>query len=432
MPPLMRADRLWWPLLAIVVGSLAVSSAIAQDVAASGDGSAAAAADWEVIAGFLVLLSPVVVIVLLVRALRRRGRRLAALAQARTAAEAALPRAFEQRELDGSVYWVSFTPERIGAQPSSLIFAASTASGFHLYLRRERLDDRLGKWLGVAREFQTGKADFDARWYFDCTIAPELGQWLRDPETLALLEALMRTGFTGLWHGRDGLCVEWAGYKAQEDAWPDDASVAALCALASRMPPGESGPEPPQRDKKIVLAMVLLGIVALSFMGDPYPLVHADALWNWMWVFGLSGAALFAALAGAALRGYARSHHDAAYLAMFGLFACMIGSHGLLTYLNGAYDHSPARVHQTQVIRWVEDQQSNARRSGNTTTTVYRLTVRDWHGGDPVDLRVDRQSFERVRQGVREVEIRTRPGWLGAEWLVGYRVPVPPPEDRSG
>lgn len=338
-----------------------------------------------------------------------------------------LPPHFEGRELKGSPYGVALF-HRGNGNPATLSYGANTLSGLDLHIRRETAFDRLGKRLGIAREFQTGNPIFDARWYLECNIGAELGEWLKREETQHLIKEVTRVGFDVIWHDRGWLQADWLGFDANRNRWPPDAAIAALCRLASSMPAGESKPEPERMRlaTKLPLACGLLALIVFHFTGTQYPSVRGGEPWPQIFAVGLIGAGLFAALAGGMLRGRAGSHLEWRPMALAGLVANLIGSFGLMTTINGAGDTSPAIVRQEPVIDFRIERGSSPR--GVSQSDSYWITVRDWKDGGELHMTIDRDTFARVERGARLLEITTHAGRLGVEWTSGFRLLVPPPE----
>jgi hypothetical protein len=88
---------------------------------------------------------------------------------------------------------------------------------------------------------------------------------------------------------------------------------------------------------------------------------------------------------------------------------------GIETFLNGWLDSSPPTPHTVAVLdKYI---------STSNKTTEYFLVLDSWRPGRQTEkLEVSSWAYQRVVLNETEVTIETKPGHLGFEWRVSYRV----------
>jgi hypothetical protein len=115
------------------------------------------------------------------------------------------------------------------------------------------------------------------------------------------------------------------------------------------------------------------------------------------------------------LRGPSIAHDRWGRLMGWGALLLGAGSAGLVAAANGLADESPRVVRNELVI----DQHVSRGRHG----TSYYATVRDWdRPANRLDFSVSFAEHAAIRPGRSRLELTTRRGRLGIEWLRSKRV----------
>lgn len=93
----------------------------------------------------------------------------------------------------------------------------------------------------------------------------------------------------------------------------------------------------------------------------------------------------------------------------FPLFLSFVGL-GLL--LNGALDNSSVKTHQSTIIY---------KEVINARTTSWKLHIEDWGESNRVVYLFVNPDFYETHLAGTEIEVKTKDGFLGYEWLIGYK-----------
>lgn len=85
----------------------------------------------------------------------------------------------------------------------------------------------------------------------------------------------------------------------------------------------------------------------------------------------------------------------------------------LVQLINGVLDGSSGRVHRVAV--------HGHRQFQHRAYNEYRVVVQSWRKPGSVEtLRVSRHFYDAVKSGARQVDVTTKEGYLGIEWVDGF------------
>jgi hypothetical protein len=287
-----------------------------------------------------------------------------------------------------------------------------------LLLRAENRADRLGKWLGINREVQTGDPPFDARIYLE-SEAPEraIRQVLRDWRVRESVLACLEGGATAVALGKDGELEVTVQTPREEQVTP--AGLVALGELLSRV----AETLPPLRplapgSRRASMGATLTKCIMVGSLLAALACLLATARWDTVdhalqWRSALGGLVLWGLcipLLIRVLRGRSTSFRDLG-LSVFCLsFGLPTGSAALLLFINCGLDFSEPTLQRTRVTGKREVRQKSS--------SNYYVHLSSWSPGmEDVSLPVNRSTHNMLRKG-QPLMALTRPGLLGKEWVL--------------
>lgn len=306
----------------------------------------------------------------------------------------------------------------------------SAPTEFNFVARKERLHDRLFKWIGISVEMQVDAPEFDTTLYLE-SDARAIGTLLRDRPALrrAILNAFSYAADNKLRRMRlqcayGRVWLEFRTADAKMLPATAQALVPDLCEFADGLHLCQSQADD-VHDPFVWRAALLLSISTATLVYGVIGLAHANmgrtdiieqARLFWRVVpLGMVLSILFLLLILGWLGRSSRTHLVLLEAALVGSAGFVLSTFGLAREANVDFDQRPAQVHVMNDIH--TEQRTTIGRNGRQRHYFYVYTA-DWRPGrsDPLRLEIDRSSFERLGE-TRMVTIRTRPGALGFEWV---------------
>jgi hypothetical protein len=329
------------------------------------------------------------------------------------------------RTVDGVSYTVLFTPEVRDKQgklkaPSSLRISITVPTEGEFHLLPEGSWDRFGKALGIAQEIVTEDAEFDRRCYIRSDTPAFASAYLSDPmKRLAILD-LQRLGFPEVHLENGELAIMRTGLnprRAKSVHLVEEAAV-RLVILSRNLPP--SDPELLRKvgTRRIVGQWILWLFLLLSALSLIVGII-SNPLDERKWIvtsFLLAGVALplFAVLSALLLRGTSTSHLAWLDLMIGAVFLLPLGSCGTVATVNRVADDAPPQIHQPLIVH---------KYTGGRRTTSYYVQCHSWRRpGEMETFAVSASVYAAIVENRSHLEVVTRPGALGIEWLVSWRV----------
>jgi hypothetical protein len=330
---------------------------------------------------------------------------------------------FQYKDLD--FFYRKFSGSR-NRPPYFSVSVVCQGTGGGFGISKEGGVERFFKGVGVTREVQTPEEEFNRRFF----IASDTPQFAQDYFVSAEKREAMRQLFDGkastVTYGDQRVTVTWKGSSAHTDGIAAIKSTAgALAVLAKDIPacpdPASSaGTESGVSSNRVWMTglaagSLVAGLVSVVWTSAGYPVYDAWQLFLFSLKFSLPALAVFLYFAVLTLAGTSRSHKDilrTGFLALAGFL--MLGC-GLTGLYNGMKDTSPPAGHTVSIL------DKRIYKSKNSRT--YKLIVQSWRPGNAIeDLPTNRGTFQRVVPGKHKVVVYTRPGKLGFEWFVTYRL----------
>jgi len=311
--------------------------------------------------------------------------------------------------------------------PSFSVFLECGATGGDFEVTGESGFDRFFKQIGVTREVQTGDEAFDQRFY----IASDAPLFAREcfnlPERREAARRLFEKNAAKIAHRGNVLSVLWKGRSSHtEGASNLKETVEILAVLAQDLPqnrevlsPAGTGEGVCSSYRAWVIGLaagsLATGLISVIWASSSYPVFDAGELFLFTLKFSLPALAVFLYFAVTTLAGNSRSHRDILLAGFLALAGSLLLGCGIAGLYNGMNDISAPEGHTTMIV------DKHIHRSKNSKT--YKLIVRSWRQGHTIeDLTTNSRNYSKVVPGKDRAVVYTKPGKLGFEWLVSYRL----------
>lgn len=324
----------------------------------------------------------------------------------------------ESRRLGTTNYEVFYQTPIAGknGRPSILFVRIPVAAPTTLHFTAETWLDRLGKFLRIARETQTGDPAFDDAVYVRAPSEEYASQFLADPDKRVGVALLLKSGFGDVRLNGDTIEAAWTNFdptKHDREGLAEEAA-GALRVLASRLPVVGDDFQPPT-DLSFI-AYVALWVVTGFFAATGvalflYPPIRGGDLFR----AGLEAFAweflLLAVLSAALLRGTSVSHDRWFLLVGIGFFLIGLGSFGSLAAGNALLDTKP---HEERVAPIINKRLSRSNRGG----TTYYAIVQSWDKpGETVEFTVSFSDYNQITPGRSRMLLGIGQGRFGVPWV---------------
>ena len=289
-----------------------------------------------------------------------------------------------------------------------------------MLLRPENRTDRLGKRLGLNREFRAGDSEFDEAVYVESGLPDEvLDRALAGEQFRLAVQLILKAGAKRLEANQKGLRIRLQGKPLNDLDMPHCIEFMDGLALAlSGLPRFEAGTLPPERKTPgiplIVAASVwiLLSGIGLGIAASNYEPLDAAPFGAGL-LAGLVVLAVLIPFLGRHLAGFSNSFRRFLIVVGLLLVGLPLSGMGLVLGLNGMLDASPAVIHSATVLRRYTTRNKNS--------TSYHMELQSWRGGEPyIHLHVPFWLYQSRPEGT-QVQLSTQAGYFGWEWVVSYQ-----------
>jgi hypothetical protein len=333
-----------------------------------------------------------------------------------------LPDVNESRYLDGLFFEVFYqTPvQGKNGRPSMLVVRLPLPAPATLSFKPESWWDRRGKGLGIAREHQTGDAEFDDAIYVRGPSEEYAAAFLADPLKRNAIVALVRSGFREVRLTGADVEAVWTGFDPNKHDRPGlaDDAARALEALAGSLPADD--PAYAAAGDRTWPWFILLWVLAGLFAASAACLYFFPPLRGWdLFLAALPTFALdyflFGALAALLLRGTSISHDRWGLLMFWGLFLIGAGSFGSFAAVNALTDSAPLDERMVPV--------ANRRMASGRHGKSYYAVVAAWdRPGESLEFSISSSEYDRIVVGRSRLHVFVGPGRFGIPWVKSHRL----------
>lgn len=291
-------------------------------------------------------------------------------------------------------------------------------------IRTRSAADARGIRLGLNRDLRTGDPALDTSLYIASDApAEELATLLASPELRRELVHRVHTegGVLDLSATKDGNAALTLTVPIPADEpFPiarRNALAEALASIASQLPTFHTSkrPSPSAWAEGCLVLGALSPIVAV--IGMAAVLTRWPIFASGDYYFAAAVPGIVAAFAAYPVmfffsRGLAHGWFNFKVFAVLAVLAGPFAGVTACTFVNCAFDDGPTSTHDVEILRTLTQYNS---KSGTTRTAI----LRSWIPGHDTEEMSGSSGIFAASEG-NHVVLRTRPGVLGAEWLVGF------------
>ncbi len=247
-----------------------------------------------------------------------------------------LANASETREKDGREYEVHYVTPVKGknGRPSSLHVRVPCLTPTKMEFHQENWFDRFSKSIGIAREYQSGDADFDSDIYVRCPSEAYAELYLADADRRAAVLAIRKLGFRDVQLTGSQAVAFWPGFDPSKHDHPELVSAASdlLAVLAKDVPAEDpdNAAERGDRRKSMLtfLWFIMIGYACTMFFLIPFTPVYAgDLLYTAAPIF-IGGYVFFGWMAAFLIGGTSNAHDRWGTLMVVGFLLQSAGFEG--------------------------------------------------------------------------------------------------------
>ena len=158
-----------------------------------------------------------------------------------------------------------------------------------------------------------------------------------------------------------------------------------------------------------------MGLAGLIWGNVSYPPLDAFLIFKDSLGYSVPAFVLFSAVSIIFLKGRSSSHVDLLINLCIAVFGIPMSTYSGMLVSNGYLDEAPASYHEVVAI------DKYYTRSKNSTT--YHVKLQSWRENHAVEkIKVNKHGYDQIYRGRTMIGITTRPGYLGYEWLVAYKL----------
>ncbi|MCK4760952.1 MAG: hypothetical protein KAW12_02045 [Candidatus Aminicenantes bacterium] len=314
-------------------------------------------------------------------------------------------------------------------RPSSLEVVVDCSSPGSFKITKEIWLDRFFKKLGLCCEISTGDEAFDKKFFITTNTVNFTGLFFSSAQKRSLMNEIYDKGFKEISHDGKVMRAKISPFSPGKNFDMNlIREIAALLGqLAKNMP---AAPAPRSFDKtgwkaKRIIAFAvpvflqIIGVIAIfTGLTDYKPLDGFKFALSTL-KFSIPIMIIYLWLPMRLLKGRSSSHREFLIVVFISLVAFISAGGGFSMLLNGKLDKAALVDHHTVVV---SKDYSIARRGSK----IYYFRVNSWREGVDIEsFRIPYRDYRKVVPGKTEVTITTKPGWLGYEWLVHYKLHSP-------
>jgi hypothetical protein len=327
-----------------------------------------------------------------------------------------LPDQFESRSVSGISYEVHYQTPVTGknGRPSKLLIRVSASSPTTLRFLPESLLDRLGKFLRIASEVQTGDAEFDNAIYIRGLDDEYVSEFLAHADVRRSILTLFSENFREVRLTGEHCEAEWVSFVPEKNDRPGlcDEVAVVLAKMSQRRPTTAFVARPRDTSYRwcVILWVFLIAFAATAASLFVFPPLRGwdlfkAGLGDFGWYYGM-----FLLLAAILLRGTSISHDRWFPLAFFGFFLIAIGTFGAMEAINALGDHHPF----DNRIAIVTSKRSSSGKHG----TNYHVSVAAWdRKNEHIEFSVNSHDYHRIVPHRSKMHLQIGRGRLGIPWI---------------
>ena len=325
---------------------------------------------------------------------------------------------------EGLDYYYQYYPGSKN-QPSYFKVGVSCFSRGEFQLTRENPGDRFFRNLGICCEIQTGDPAFDREFYIQTDHVAFASAYFAQEDKRRTAEELFRMGFNKITHNGRILEVYQSPYSLSDRLNEEFilATVSPIKTLIKNIPqdfPQDymAGIPSWKMRRHICYGIGILSLAAgfflLVFSSSSYKPLDEWDVFVFSLKYSLPSFVLVMMVVVQLIKGRSSSHRELLTIFFICLFGVPMTVDGAVTVMNGYGDTASVRGHRCRIIdRYTTHSKSS---------TYYYIQVESWRKERTREtLDVPSSVYDRAFPG-KIMDISTKPGRYGFEWLVGYHL----------
>ena len=324
---------------------------------------------------------------------------------------------------EGVAYEYNYNP---GSQKKPSIFTVSILvnTPCALAVSRETGVDRFFKNRGFAVEVQTGDRPFDNDYYIDCDVPKYASRLLTDTHRRRAIQDIFESGYNHLQFDGTKLIarVRPANKLEVSDKGKLQKVVDALAIISKNMPLMPEGMIEEAKKERTRAKYLVFVPVAFSIIGAIASLIAGFSLYEPLdpgtifldtLPYSIATFILFSFFAFSTLKGGSGGGPGIIIAILLTFIHIPLSGWGGMMVANGYLDTNPATAHSAKVL--------NKRISRSDDSTSYYVSMKSWRPGvRHEEIKVGWSFYSDIKPGKDYINIKTRPGRFGYEWIVGY------------
>jgi len=305
--------------------------------------------------------------------------------------------------------------------PSAFKVSVMLSTPVPLHITRETWLERFFKGAGISVEPVSGERPFDEEFYIQCDAPGFARALLADPAKREAVREIFRLGFHKVSLETDWLTAISGGGIQTMSEEVVRRIVPRLTIISSDVPSTMETTvhlaAEARRARVVTYGVALVGAVfgltsyiAGAVMYDP---LDPWDMFFWSIRYSSVAVAVFVLFAIFMLRGKSTSHLHLLITLAIAIPGFVVAGHGAAMMINGHMDESEPSFHAVLVVKKYINTSKNNR--------FYHLAVNSWRmGNGREDLLTTEGFYKRVEPGKTRLEVTTKSGKLGFEWVTGF------------
>lgn len=318
-------------------------------------------------------------------------------------------------------------PGSKNSPPSFSVVVECAGTGGEFEVAREGASERFFKNIGLTHEVQTGEEAFDRQFYIASNAPQFTREYFASSEKREAARRFFDMAAEKILHQGKTLCVTWSGSSSHQNGIMRlKETMEGLAVLAKDFPAhheeagsSETGAGVPSSSRVpvIALAVISLAVGVFSVIGTDafYPPLDPWALFAWTLKFSIPALAAFLFYGLKTLAGHSRSHRDFLLVGALALGGFLLSGYGLVGLYNGKADTTAS----TQRVALIVRKEIHTHKRSKS----YHFYIQSWKPGRRTEeLKTGWAVYKNVASGKNQVLVYTKPGKLGFEWRVGWKL----------
>ncbi|MDP8207856.1 MAG: hypothetical protein P9L92_14400 [Candidatus Electryonea clarkiae] len=308
--------------------------------------------------------------------------------------------------------------------PATLKITIECAAEGSLKLAKQTAFDVFWEKMGLSREIKTGDKEFDDLFYITTDDDNFTAAYLGSKEKREAATEIFNSGFREITLKRKFIEAKQVKPKKKKEITESmiEGIVKQLIILSKDIPDvvPEVNVETGWKTKRAAAFIIptllgLTGVVAMIAGLMKFEPLDTGFLLLDSLKYSVPAQAVFLWQTIWMIKGRSSSHHEFTAIFFISLFSFFLAGFGGELFLNGYLDESISTSYSTIVV--------SKKTETNKNNTDYKVKVESWREGKEYEkIETSKKIYESVNPHESTLNIRTKPGRFGYEWIVDYYI----------